>query len=143
MSVVALLPPSANWYSSSACDWSQKGISAYTAKNCIRLFHPIGRIVEGCLLGHADRVTSLEFCKIPGDCPGTKSDTLLFMGLVHFNLILVKYRRLDEQVWNLFWPAEVQTWMLGYGTATQGHARIGCKGIFQRKYQECRCPLTR
>jgi hypothetical protein len=38
------LPQSANWYSSSACDWSAAAVSplvAYASKNEVRLFDPV------------------------------------------------------------------------------------------------------
>lgn len=59
------LPPSANWYSSSACDWCESAPSplvAYAAKNEVRLFDPVAASFRGTLIGHTDRVTTLEFC---------------------------------------------------------------------------------
>ena len=69
MSTLRTLPPSANWYSSSACDWSQNGTAAYASKNSVRLLMPFSHSMEGSLVGHSDRVTSLEFCRIPGENP--------------------------------------------------------------------------
>ena len=62
------LPPSANWYSSSACDWNAAAASslvAFATKNEVRLFDPEALVFRGALLGHTDRVTSVEFC-LPG-----------------------------------------------------------------------------
>jgi hypothetical protein len=45
------LPPSANWYSSSACDWSLAASSplvAYAAKNEVRLFDPVVNCIRDC-----------------------------------------------------------------------------------------------
>jgi len=62
------LPPSANWYSSAACDWSAApgGLVAFTAKNTVRFFDPATRELQGSLIGHSDRVVSVEFCRVPG-----------------------------------------------------------------------------
>ena len=57
------LPPAANWYSSSACDWCATRTSslvAYATKNEVRLLDPEGVWMRGALIGHSDRVTSLE-----------------------------------------------------------------------------------
>eukprot|EP00961_Rhodomonas_salina_P243866 3295154-Rhodomonas_salina.1 len=63
------LPPSANWYSSSACDWSASGLIAFAAKNVIRLLDASSREMTGALIGHTDRVTSLEFSQAEGRPP--------------------------------------------------------------------------
>jgi len=63
------LGPSANWYSSSACDWCAAAptpLVAYAAKNEVRLFDPVACRFRGTLIGHSDRVTSLEF-RVPPD----------------------------------------------------------------------------
>ncbi|KAJ1479975.1 WD40-repeat-containing domain protein [Baffinella frigidus] len=62
------LPPSANWYSSAACDWSGApgGLVAFTAKNTVRLLDPLTRELRGALIGHSDRVVSVEFCRMAG-----------------------------------------------------------------------------
>jgi hypothetical protein len=61
------LPPSPNWYSASAMDWSISGIAAFAAKNTIKLFSPDTREIHGVLVGHQERVTSIEFCAITGE----------------------------------------------------------------------------
>ena len=62
------LPPSANWYSSAACDWSGApgGLVAFTAKNTVRLLDPLTRELRGALIGHSDRVVSVEFSRMAG-----------------------------------------------------------------------------
>jgi hypothetical protein len=61
------LPPSANWYSACAMDWSSSGIAAFAAKNTIKLFNPETREIHGVLVGHQERITSVEFSTLPGE----------------------------------------------------------------------------
>lgn len=60
------LPPSANWYSASVIASSKPSLVAFASKNTIRLLNPETRRITGVLVGHADRVTSVEFCGITG-----------------------------------------------------------------------------
>ena len=72
------LPPSANWYSSSVCDWcawSPSPLVAYAAKNEVRLFNPMAASFHGTLIGHSDRVTTLEFCVAGGAAQGLLGTT--------------------------------------------------------------------
>jgi WD40 repeat protein len=63
--MTTMLPTSPNWYCGQVADCSLDGVYAYGAKSDVQLLHIKSRQFVGALRGHDDRVTSLDFDKVP------------------------------------------------------------------------------
>ncbi|PIK60770.1 putative gem-associated protein 5 [Apostichopus japonicus] len=70
------LPPSPNWYSSTASDTNQDGVLAYASRNSVSLLNisDDGQTLIGYLHGHEQRVAAVAFNKLDNQLLATCGD---------------------------------------------------------------------